>query len=298
MEKTKKGRYWARVCSNKQTGYCFHKIVLEFKDNSAKAFALTQPGQFVEIDLSKTALPADEQIPDELKDKCKREILLRRPFSFCDVSSNGNETVVEILYCIVGPASLRMTTLKTGDKVSVIGPLGNGFNIPKGKKTALLVAGGMGSPPLQHLAKVIAEDYPDIELIVLAGARTKEDMPFEKDSFPKNSRLIVTTDDGTIGKKGLVTEQLEAWLEKCKQKADDIGIYGCGPEEMLARVAQIANERKIDCQISMERRMACGIGVCLGCAVECREEDSKETIYKMCCTDGPVFDAKEIVFSY
>jgi dihydroorotate dehydrogenase electron transfer subunit len=298
MEKAKKGQYRAKVCSHKQTGRCFYKIRLEFVDNAAKAFAKTEPGQFAQIDLSKAALPPDEQIPNELKDKCKREILLRRPFSFCDVTTKDNKTIVEILYCAVGPASLRMTTLKTGDKVSIIGPLGTGFRIPKGKRAALLVAGGMGSPPLQHLAKVIAEDYPEIELIVLAGARTKNDMPFKKGSFPKKSRLIETSEDGTIGIKGFVTEQLEDWLKNCKQKPDEIIIYSCGPEQMLAKVAQIANERNIDCQISMERRMACGIGVCQGCAVECRVAGSNETVYKMCCTDGSVFDSKEIVFSF
>jgi len=74
-------------------------------------------------------------------------------------------------------------------------------------------------------------------------------------------------------------------------------IYGCGPEKMLAQVAEIAEKRKIDCQVSMERRMACGIGICLSCAVECKIEGSSETIYKLCCEDGPVFDAKGVVFS-
>jgi dihydroorotate dehydrogenase electron transfer subunit len=154
----------------------------------------------------------------------------------------------------------------------------------------------MGSPPLQHLAKVIARDYPKTEVGVLAGARTKEDLPFNKGCFPKCRQIVLTTDDGTIGVKGLVTEQLEDWLKKCEQKTDEIVIYSCGPEEMLARVAEIANKRNIDCQISMERRMACGFGVCQGCAVECRVVDAKETVYKLCCTDGPVFDSKELVF--
>jgi dihydroorotate dehydrogenase electron transfer subunit len=89
---------------------------------------------------------------------------------------------------------------------------------------------------------------------------------------------------------------LERWIEKSGQKESEMIIYACGPEAMLVRVAEIANSSNIECQISMERRMACGIGVCQGCAVECRLEGSSETVYKMCCTDGPVFDAKEVVF--
>jgi len=294
-----KGPFNAIVKTNKQTGKCFYTMYLEFEGQAAKAFAETIPGQFAEFDLRQTSLPNDEQIPDELKDKCKRDIILRRPFSFCSVETDGDKTIVEILYCVVGPASLRMTTLKAGDKVSVIGPLGNGFSIPEGKKTALLVAGGMGSPPVQHLANVLTRNYPKTRVVMLAGAKTKDDFPFDPNKLTKDKvEPIITTDDGSLGLKGLVTEHLEKWLDEKHKNKSDIIIYSCGPEEMLAKVAETANERNIDCQISMERRMACGFGVCQGCAVECRVASSNQTAYKMCCTDGPVFDSKELVFSY
>jgi dihydroorotate dehydrogenase electron transfer subunit len=297
MIKAKKGQFWGRVCGHKQTGRCFYKITLEFEGQAARLFAKTAPGQFAQIDLSRAALPPVEKIPAELKDACRRDIILRRPFSFCDITIKGNKTIVEILYCVVGPASLRMTTLKVGDEVSIIGPLGRGFWIPKNKKTALLVSGGMGSPPLQHLANVLIKDYPKIKVIAFAGAKTKEDFPFNPKRFiERKIETIITTDDGSEGLKGFVSEHLEKWIEKNGYKEVEIIIYGCGPEAMLARVAEIANSHKIDCQISIERRMACGIGVCQGCAVECKLEGSNETAYKMCCTDGPVFDAKEVVF--
>jgi NAD(P)H-flavin reductase len=108
---------------------------------------------------------------------------------------------------------------------------------------------------------------------------------------------LIATDDGSAGYHGLVTDYLVEWLEKSEIPFDDIIICACGPELMLARVAQIANEKNIDCQVSMERRMACGIGLCQSCAVECRLEDSNETIYKLCCQDGPVFNASQVVFS-
>ena len=306
MKKAKKGPFWARVCEHKQTGKTFYKLSLELSGEGAKTFSQTRPGQFVEIDLSTIALPPIEAIPEEFVQRSRRGILLRRPFSFCDVTAKKNKTVAEILYGVVGPASLRMTTLKVGDRVNVIGPLGNGFSIPKGKKAALLVSGGMGCPPLLHLLNFIARDYPAIKVTVFAGAKSKEDLPCSElakgnlgreKKGKKPAEQLVTTEDGSAGTKGLVTELVEKWLDKSGYNAKDIIIYGCGPEAMLSQVARISNERTIDCQVSMERMMACGIGVCQTCAIECRLPGSSKTIYKLCCKDGPVFDVKEIVFS-
>ncbi len=307
----KKGRFEAVVTANRQVGQRFYRLSLTFEGTGAKAFGGLQPGQFAELDLSGTALPTEEKIPQNLRDASKREILLRRPFSFCDVRVQKNKTIADILYYVVGPASLRMTTLAVGDSVSVIGPLGNGFDMPKGKKTVLLAAGGMGAPPLLHLAKIIKSDYPKVDCLVFAGAKTKEELPFKLrlDNKSKKSgfmledfakykiKSLVATDDGSVGFEGFVTDCLAKWLDGCGLEAKDIIIYSCGPEVMLAKVAQIARERKIDCQVSMERLMACGIGLCQSCAVECKTDSSSETIYKMCCKDGPVFDAKEVVFS-
>ena len=155
----------------------------------------------------------------------------------------------------------------------------------------------MGSPPVQHLANVLARNYPDIEVIAIAGAKTKDKLPFDAGNFSKcGTRCVITTDDGSAGLAGFVTEHLEKFLYEKQQQKEQIIIYGCGPEEMLAKVVDIANSRSIDCQISMERIMACGFGICQGCAVECKVEGSNETIYKMCCTDGPVFNSRDIVF--
>jgi dihydroorotate dehydrogenase electron transfer subunit len=204
-----------------------------------------------------------------------------------------------------------MTTLSVGDTVSIIGPLGKGFSVPEDKKTALMVTGGMGAGPLIHLAKILTADYASIDVIVFAGAKTKEELPFEKPldaiarglgfslgEFAKfGIKSHVATDDGSAGYHGLVTDCFSEWLNKHSKSVRDMIIYACGPEEMLARVTEIAEERKIDCQVSMERRMACGIGVCQSCAVECKVEGSRKTIYKLCCEDGPVFNSNELVFS-
>ena len=307
----KRGVFSAAVRANKQIGQRFYRLGLEFSGAGAEAFANFKPGQFAELDVSGTALPPAEAIPEDLVDVAGRKILLRRPFSFCDVTVKKNKTFAEILYCVVGPATLRMTTLSAGDSVSIIGPLGNGFWVPEGKKTALLVAGGMGAGPLEYLAKVLTADYHDIEVIAFAGAKTVEELPFEARLDEISQQLgfslgefakygiesLVATDDGSAGFAGLVTDCLSEWLGRPDSAGKDMIIYGCGPEQMLARVAEIAMQKKIDCQVSMERVMACGIGVCLSCAVECRVAESNETAYKLCCEDGPVFDSKEVVFS-
>ena len=106
-----------------------------------------------------------------------------------------------------------------------------------------------------------------------------------------------TTDDGSIGHRGFITQCLEHWLAgHPKEDRKTMVVYACGPEPMLAAVARIALGAGIDCQVSMERRMACGFGVCQGCAVECRPPTGQETVYRLCCQDGPVFNGQEVVF--
>ena len=305
-----KGVFSASVGANRQIGQRFYRLGLCFEGAGAKAFAKARPGQFAELDLSNTPLPRRQAIPENLLDAVSRKILLRRPFSFAGVTAENDKVLVDILYCAIGPGSLRMTMLSQGDSVSIIGPLGNNFSVPKGKKSAVLVAGGMGAGPLIYLAKVLTADYPDIDVIALAGAKTAEQLPFEVDSdnisaepgysLPEFAaykvKSIVATDDGSAGFAGTVTAALEQWLRRESPSGADTIIYSCGPETMLGSVAEIAQREKIDCQVSMERMMACGIGLCQSCAVECRVADSSETVYKMCCKDGPVFDSSEVVF--
>ena len=157
-----KGPFSGVVSTNKQIGQRFYRLSLGFEKDGAKAFAKVRPGQFAQLDLADAPLPPSKDIPEDLVDAARRKILLRRPFSFCDVISKKGETIADILYRVVGPATLRMTTLSAGDSVSVIGPLGNGFWVPDDKKMALLVAGGMGAGPLLHLAQAITADHPDV----------------------------------------------------------------------------------------------------------------------------------------
>jgi dihydroorotate dehydrogenase electron transfer subunit len=205
-----------------------------------------------------------------------------------------------------------MTTISPGDSINVIGPLGNGFSVPEDKKNALLVVGGMGVPPLLHLAKHLTTGLhpPRLDIVAFAGAKTAKELPFENHldeisqqlgfSLPEFAEYgvesLIATDDGSAGYHGFITDCLADWLSKSSIPARDIIIFSCGPEPMLAKMAEMAKEKNIDCQLSLERRMACGIGLCQSCAVECRINGSNDTIYKMCCKDGPVFDSKELVF--
>jgi dihydroorotate dehydrogenase electron transfer subunit len=284
---------------------------LEFTGRGARAFAKFRPGQFLQIDVSTLALPPEDKIDPELRDACRRNVMLRRPFSFADVTVEGDKTTAELLYCVLGPASARMTTLAAGDPLSVVGPLGNGFQMPRDKRTALLVVGGMGAPPIRCLAKFLKAERSDMEVIAFVGAKSAAGLPFEGDfaHVPPQVNLLVpafaklgipsavATDDGSAGYRGFITERLALWLdEQAAPSPERTIIYACGPEPMLAAVAQLAAKRHIDCQVSMERRMACGIGLCQSCAVECRVEGSNKTVYKLCCQDGPVFDARTVFF--
>ncbi|MBN2137774.1 MAG: dihydroorotate dehydrogenase electron transfer subunit [Sedimentisphaerales bacterium] len=309
-----KGVFEAVVVSNRQIGDTFWKVVLEFSGEGAEAFGGFQPGQFVQLDASEAQLPPADKIPEELADAAQRDILLRRPFSFTDVTRHGNKVAAELLYCVVGPATLRMTTLKTRSKVSIVGPLGNGFSPPEGKKLVLLVFGGMGTAPIQHVGKALmtGEKKNDIQIVAFAGAKTRRGLPFEKLTDEISEQLgfsirefarfgmesMIATDDGSAGYHGLVTDCFTEWLKDNKIDASSTIIYSCGPEPMLSAVAKIAKERGIACEVSMERRMACGMGLCQSCAIECRVEGSDETVYKMCCEDGPIFDAQEVVFGH
>lgn len=307
-----KGVFDAVVLSNRQIGLTFWKMRLEFSGEGAKVFSRFVPGQFAQLDASTAKLPPAEKIPEELADAAQRQILLRRPFSFTDVSKHGGKTTADLLYCVVGPATLRMTTLRPRNRVSIVGPLGRGFWVPEGKKKAFLVFGGMGTAPVQHLATylMVGEFKRDIEIVGFAGAKTRWGLPFEKRTDEISEHLgfairefarygiesRIATDDGSVGYHGLVTDCFADWLKNNEVDGASSIIYSCGPEPMMATVAKIAKERGMGCQVSMERRMACGIGLCQSCAIKCRVEGSDQTTYKMCCQDGPVFDAEDVVF--
>ncbi len=302
-QKARKTITEAEVLENSGAGSFYH---LKLRTDESAFFDL-RPGRFIELDASQLALPTAEKIPEDVLDKSDRKVTLRRPFSFCNAETAGSKTVLELIYCVLGPATVRMISLRPGDTVSIIGPLGNGFDVPDNIENAVLVAGGMGAPPLQHLASLLSEKYPRIRTKAFVGAASKTRLPwfdvrFEGErvnirAFSKyDIETVVCTDDGSAGFKGFVTEQLEKTLSEGDLSPERTMIYACGPEGMLAETARIAGKHEMPCRVSMERMMACGIGLCQSCAVKVKSAEPPGWRYKLCCKDGPVFDADEVIF--
>jgi len=201
--------------------------------------------------------------------------LLARPMS---VLSAGNEPA--ILIRVVGRGTRRMARAAPGELFTLLGPLGNGWHAPPPGRRPLLVGGGVGIAPLLFLARTLAAR--NVHAVGIYAARTDRHLPLV-DEFGEVTEMSVTTEDGSRGQRGLATDALAARLES------DMSVYTCGPEPMMARVAQICAAREIPCEVSLEAPMACGIGVCLGCAVPTTDGG-----FLYACDEGPCVDAARI----
>lgn len=202
---------------------------------------------------------------------------LRRPISIHDVDYNENS--ISLLVRIAGDGTRKLSETVSGDIVNIVYPLGNGFSIKNNKK-ALLAGGGCGIAPMLYLAKILKENACEVSLLL--GARTKNDL-FELDEFEKFGKVYCITNDGSLGEKGLITDHS---LLKNVNNFDII--YTCGPEIMMKAVAKIAKQQNVDCEVSLENTMACGVGACLCCVTDTVKGN-------LCvCTEGPVFNIKDL----
>lgn len=223
--------------------------------------AQAKPGQFISV---------------YVNDKSK---ILPRPISICGI--DAEKGILRIVYRIAGEGTKQMSSYQKGDSVKILGPLGNGFTMKKDR--AILIGGGIGIPPMLELAKQL--DGP--KSIVL-GYRDSE--MFLKDEFEAYGDVFVSTEDGSVGTKGNVIDAIK------EQGAEGNVIYACGPTPMLKGIQAYAAENGIEAQISLEERMACGIGACLACVCQSKEvDDHSHVCNKRVCKDGPVFDAREVV---
>lgn len=248
----------AIIVSQQCIGTDIYDMVLSFPKGAKEA----RPGQFIAM---------------YCEDGTK---LLPRPISICGIDAEAG--TLRVVYRIAGEGTRLFSQMKAGDSLEVMGPLGNGFTM-KDKK-AIIVGGGIGIPPMLELAKQL-----DCEKTVVLGYR---DELFLKEEFEACANVAVATEDGSAGTKGTVIDAIKA-----AQVSGEI-IYACGPMPMLKALAEYADAHGMEAQISLEERMACGIGACLGCICKTKEKDHHTNVNNTrICKDGPVFDAKEVVFA-
>jgi dihydroorotate dehydrogenase electron transfer subunit len=257
-----------QVLWNKEIAPSYYKIGFECDSEYAGAL----PGQFIMLRLSGKNTP-----------------LLPRPFSIHRLVHEKGRTIgIEILYKVVGEFTKNLSRCRTGDSANILGPLGKGFVVSDHYHCIFIVAGGIGVAPMLFLTSFLQQKGIDLsKCTVFLGGKSKSDILCRDDFIRLGAKIQIATEDGGTGAKGLVTHLLENTLKASKP---DI-IFTCGPWAMLKSVAHITERYDVPCQVSIETIMACGMGVCLGCAVESRETSDR---YMHTCTDGPIFDARFI----
>ena len=231
-----------------------------------KLTAAAQPGQFVMV-----AVGHESTDP-----------LLRRPLSIHQVEG---DTLI-LLYRIVGKGTRLMSLMKDGEELSLLGPLGKGFQVESSPHHCL-VGGGLGEAPLLFLGSHISSRFPEEKVSILLGGRTSDEL-LALDDFRRVAPLFLATDDGSTGLHGLVTDLV------AKEVQGPATIYTCGPTPMMKGVASLARKHQWPCQVSLETMMACGMGACLGCTVQRAGIEETDKKYVHVCKDGPVFEAGEI----
>jgi len=240
--------------------------IFKFAVKSKEMAEVALPGQFLEI-----------RVNDDI------EPFLRRPISIYKIDKENN--ILEFIFQVKGKGTKILSNKKIGDKISILGPLGNGNFKLENYKNIAIIGGGIGVFPLYELAR---QAKKNANVTTYLGFRSKEFVLLEDEFSNVSDKLVITTDDGSYKENGFAINYLKS---DCKIQKPDC-IYACGPLPMLKAVRDFAIENNIHAQISLEERMGCGIGICLGCAVK----DKNSAGYKHVCKDGPVFDINDVEF--
>jgi dihydroorotate dehydrogenase electron transfer subunit len=312
----------ATVRANQPLCHEHYRLVLRLPK-----FPSTDPGQFMQIECrAPAANDLDEreiEIPPGVKVGLhNRELVaplafLRRPFSLAGRRDARDGVELDIIHRVVGVGTDWLAHLKGGDQVDILGPLGNRFELPRKDGRAILVGGGVGIPPMLYLASYLS----DHDAIAFCGAVSKDLLPLKiigatnplkpglniAEFAAHGVRSVITTDDGSYGFRGFVTDALESWLSNSignrQSEIGNITLYTCGPEPMMKRVAQIAAQRNIECQVAVERAMACGMGTCQSCCIRVRKPDrtkpplvGQDWCWRLACTDGPIFRGADLLW--
>lgn len=297
-------------------------------------FPATEPGQFIQVscrDVNDDGWSERElEWPDGGSprmvgsDIAAPIAVLRRPFSLAGRRNlpGGAGVELDVIHRVVGIGTDWLARRRAGDAIDILGPLGNRFPLPPDGAAALLVGGGVGIPPMLYLAEKLA----GLSAVAFCGALTRDLLPLTIkpdapipgadsaepihaiEEFSRHGhRSVITTDDGSYGFRGYVTQALEGYLDQSAirnpKSAIAPTVYTCGPEPMMKRVAEIAAARGLECQVAVERAMACGMGTCQSCCIKVRKPDparpplvGRDWCYRLACTDGPVFPGAELLW--
>ncbi|MEM7828377.1 MAG: dihydroorotate dehydrogenase electron transfer subunit [Candidatus Aenigmatarchaeota archaeon] len=211
---------------------------------------------------------------------------LRRPFSIYRIKDG----IAEVLYKVVGKGTLRLKEKRPGSILNILGPLGNGFPIENPDAQQVLIGGGIGAASLYALCEEIKNR--DGRAVVLLGGKGINDIPWADDFRSLDADVFISTEDGSSGWRGTVIDLLYELMDKKVQR--DAYFYVCGPWDMIKVFGLFAKQLSLRSYVSMERNLACGLGMCLGCAVKVREDE--KVVLKRVCKDGPVFKGSELVY--
>ncbi len=285
----------ATVVSNEQLAEDFWRLTID----AGQIASTAEPGQFINARISEANDP-----------------LFRRPFSvFRRIALPGGAQGIQIVYRVVGRGTRAMTRLASGSQLDVIGPLGHAFQLVPQKKTHVLLAGGTGAASLFMIGEKIsrAGKRDGLDLRVLLGAKAKQSVILEKEFASLGGKIQISTDDGSLGFHGTVTDMFKQSITEGGIPTD-CAVYACGPEQMLEDLAVVCRQHHITAQVSLERNMMCGVGACLVCvcrvdkqnALKRRRLESSHMVftaektdgYALVCKDGPVFDIDEVVFGH
>jgi len=265
------------ILGHKKYGEKYHSLTVV----SPEIGELARPGQFINI-----RLPEDSSH------------ILRRPFSVYRMHKRGGwASTIEIVFDIRGAGTAHLATLRSHSIVDIIGPSGRGFIMPKRRAHCLLVGGGIGAAPLFFLADELRNEGHRVDFIL--GARSSGLLLNPIDVRRLASVYKITTEDGSSGERGRVTDALGDTMERCETEV----VYACGPHPMLAAVAALCAERNVPVQVAVEELMACGYGVCWSCVMPIRRAPKKNeapedaVTYSRTCVEGPVFNGATIVWN-
>ena len=243
--------------------------IFKFSVKAPNIVKNSKPGNFIEIRVSDQVEP-----------------FLRRPISIYNLDRENG--ILEFIFQVKGKGTEILSKVEVGSQIDIVGPLGYGTFQYGDYQNIAIIGGGIGIFPLYELAKSAQSDNKNVNTYI--GFRNKDLVKLEDEFNKVSNKLILTTDDGSYSQKGFAINYLEADIDEGKVDS----IYACGPLPMLKAVQKLAIEKNIPCQISLEEKMACGLGVCLGCAVKTAKSTSENPEYWHVCKAGPVFNATDV----